>query len=941
MAPVMRVGDDSRCLLHRCFEEQARRTPDSVALWCNDQPVRFAELDAASGRVARALSARGLGEGSHIGLHMERSADYYAAMLGILKVGGAVVPLPPSYPAGRLGDILAYSRLDVVIDADGTRLPSTERDRVVGFAELQAEAGSSFESVAVRPDRAAFVLCSSGSTGKPKMIVRSHQSFFHRLNWTWANWPYREGEVCCQKSHMTTTHAIYELFEPLLRGVPVHVIPDDVVRHVERFWDTIRSKRISRLLIVPSLLQVSLDMPGFAAPPIRVLVLMGEYVHPQLARRVIESFPPETKIFSIYGSTEASSTLVCDLRESWRPGEELPLGKPISPEIRAVVIGPGGAPVAAGESGLLHIAGPALFAGYFRDPELTDSVLIRSGSDGADLFNSNDQVRLLPDRNLQYVGRVDHTVKVRGYRVDLGEVERAILAQPEIRQAVVILGEAGDNPPLVAFYTPGTVDHAALLGALRHRLPAYMLPSILVGLESFPLTSSGKVDRRKLLEDFARRATATVSDESLSNTEARVVEAWRHVLGHGEIRRDSNFFEVGGTSLSVFAAVQRLRDAFGLDRRQLSDHSFYQFPTPLELAGYIDGLKAGIAPAAAAKPAVAVTLRRGEPARPPLFVIASSGGTLGAYDRLSKVLKTSREIVGIRDPFVWGGREPTIGFQDWISIYVGAIRERQPQGPYTVCAFSSAGAFGYEVAQRLRQEGQEVAQLILIDPIGIAGEAEEDFGYRVFRALFGSRRSKLLVRLAGWWRLLSGVGPRASVAAGANDFAMTRAEYEQRAAAVRRDMKVMKDLSSLFELNTGLPYTMTDADFAGMAPEQYLAAFLARVKAVTPDVDPETVERILIQYYCLQLSATHFYRLKCYEGQVEILEPEGPQVGLLGAYFRPYVRNLRMRVLPIGAPSERTRFVCENLSRSLRTHYRSMRDDTFVAHLAAALEPLL
>jgi hypothetical protein len=154
-------------------------------------------------------------------------------------------------------------------------------------------------------------------------------------------------------------------------------------------------------------------------------------------------------------------------------------------------------------------------------------------------------------------------------------------------------------------------------------------------------------------------------------------------------------------------------------------------------------------------------------------------------------------------------------------------------------------------------------------------------------------------------------------------------------------MKVMKDLSSLFELNTGLPYTMTDADFAGLAPEQCLAAFLARVKAVTPDVDTETVERILIQYYCLQLPATHFYRLKSYEGQVELLEPKSPQVGLLPAYFRLYVRNLRMRILPIGKPSERTQFVCQNLGRSLRTHYRSMRDDVFVAHLAAALEPLL
>jgi non-ribosomal peptide synthetase component F len=239
---------DSRFLLHRQFEDQARRTPRATALIWHECPVRFAELDEASNRVGSALAVRGIREGAYVGLHMERSSDYYAAALGILKAGSAVVPLPPSYPAGRIEDIVAFARLDAVIDEDA-------------FVRMMGEGNDHFESVAPDPDRAAFVLCSSGSTGKPKMIVRSHRSFFHRLNWTWDHWPYAPGEVCCQKSHMTTTHSLYELFEPLLRGVPVHVLPDDDVRDVEQFWEMIREQRISRLLIVPSLLQVSLDMP--------------------------------------------------------------------------------------------------------------------------------------------------------------------------------------------------------------------------------------------------------------------------------------------------------------------------------------------------------------------------------------------------------------------------------------------------------------------------------------------------------------------------------------------------------------------------------------------------------------------------------------------------------------------------------------------------------
>ena len=349
----------------------------------------------------------------------------------------------------------------------------------------------------------------------------------------------------------------------------------------------------------------------------------------------------------------------------------------------------------------------------------------------------------------------------------------------------------------------------------------------------------------------------------------------------------------------------------------------------------------GRAPSAPVRNAVAVTLKPGNTALPPLFVIASSGGTLGAYDRLSKALRTDREVVGIRDPFIWGERDPTGGFQDWISIYLAAMRQRQPQGPYFICAFSSAGAFAYELARRLRREGEAVARLILVDPIGIAGEAQADFGYRAFAAMFRGRRSKWLVRMAGWWRYLSGCGPRESARAGDNDFRMDAAEFGRRAAAVRQDRKIMKDLSSLFELNTGLPFTMTDSDFAGRHPGEYLETFLARVRSVTPEVDPATVERILVQYYCLQLPATHFYRLTSYDGRVDLFEPRSEQVGLLAAYFRPYVRDLGLRVLEIAPPSPRTEFVCANLGRSLRTHYRSMRDEAFVANLAAAMDRML
>ncbi len=629
------------------------------------------------------------------------------------------------------------------------------------------------------------------------------------------------------------------------------------------------------------------------------------------------------------------------MRASLRGDEELPLGKPISADVLPQVLDAALRPVAAGESGLLYMAGPALFTEYFRSPALTASAFVRSPADGTRLFNTSDQVRMRGDGSLQFVGRVDHTVKVRGFRVDLGDVERVLLRQAGVQHAAAMLaGPASENPPLIAFFAPASAGRGAVMAGARESLPAHMVPSVLAGLDAFPLTASGKVDRRRLLEDYARRATTAPAAEGLTGTAARVAAVWRDVLRQGAIKGDSHFFEIGGTSLNVFTVVHRLRDALGLDRGQLTERTLYEFPTVRGLAEEIERLASGAAPAPAKIP-IAVTLKMGPAELPPLFVIASSGGTLGAYDKLAKTLRTGREIVGIRDPYVFGARDPTLGFQHWIGLYVAAIRERQPQGPYYVCAYSSAGAFGYEIAQQLRGGGEEVAQLILIDPIGIAGEAAGDFGERAFRAYFGARRSRWLVRLAGWWRLVTGSGRRDSARAGDNDFRMSAEEVDRRIAAARQDRKVIKDLSSLFELNTGLPFALADADFAGREPAQFVAVLLERVKAVTPDVDPATIERILAQYYCLQLPATHFYRLKCYDGRTEIFEPDGRHDGLLAAYFRPYLKDYRIRTVKIGKQSPEVQKACENLGQSVRAHYLCMRDERFVSGLAAALEPLL
>lgn len=952
-------------LLHGEFRRQALRTPGAVALREGDRTITYARLQEDAARITELLHARGIGVGAAVGLHMERSIVWVAAVLGILESGAAVVPLPPTFPPGRLREILEFARLDAVIDDAATPLPDPRGTPVVRPDKGAGEEGSrekgnrdgdgdegrrggvtspGSEPVQGAPDRPAFVLCSSGSTGHPKMIVRSHRSFFHRLEWTWGRHPFQPGEVGCQKAHMTTTHSIYELFEPLLRGTEVVIVPDAEVRDLERFWQVVRERSVSRLLIVPSALRASLEIPGFHPPALKVMVLMGEYVDPDLARRAVRAFPPATRIYSIYGSTEASSTLVCDLHEALRSGGELSLGRPISPDVRPLVLGDDMEPVPPDAAGRLHMAGPALFTGYFRSPEETAATFVRVPGEDQPVFDTRDRVRVTPEGALEYLGRVDHTVKVRGYRVGLEEVEGALRTHPGVTGAAVVLkGDGAGAGVLVAFVTPAAVDQESVYRTLRDRLPHYMVPSVLVPLESFPLTPSAKIDRIGLLEEYAHRA-APSSSPPRTTTERRVREVWEAVLGLGTFPLDASFFEVGGTSLTALTLVHRLREAFGADPSALPQQAVYRFPTVEEQAAFLDGDLALDTEGEDGGTPLLVRLRTGTPDQPPLFVISSAGGTLGAYEKLAAALDTSREVLGVRDPLVWGERDPTEGFQRWVGRYLDAILQRQPAGPYHICAYSSAGVFGYEIARRLRQDGHEVRLLALIDPLSMDRSSRWRYGYWALWATWARPPLRGLVRLWGWlrWpfvRLARWVGDRAPESRRAlaeEDVQRLGEEDVQRLRdEAVKDLGHLVTFSALLELNTALPFALTRQDFSGRAPHEYLGVLQARVAELMPEVDPGTLEAILVQYP-LQVRAQHAYRMAPYDGEVVLLEPATRYAGLIASLVRPHVGRLRAGTVPLGPATGRTKAIADGFG-ALEAHYRSMRDDDFVRGVAEVL----
>jgi enterobactin synthetase component F len=935
-----------RFSLDRQFIEQSERTPDRVALICDGRTMRYGELADRSARIAAALRARGIGRGAVVGLHLERSIEWVAATIGILRSGAAVMPLPPSYPVARLRDIIEQAGLRAVIESKATPIDKALEQDSLDFDALCADVDAAVP-LARSPadedgDRPAFVLCSSGSTGVPKMIVRSHRSFQHRLAWTWAQHPFVADDVGCHKAHTTTTHGVYELFEPLLRGSPTVIATNAQVRDLEQFWALLRTHAVTRLLIVPSAMQASLGLPGFEPPPFKVVVLMGEPLAARLARRIVDAFPQSTQLYSIYGSTEASSTIVCNLREATESGDDLPLGRPIAADIGVHVLDSALEPVVPGQVGRLYISGPALFDHYLGQAELTTQVVIRHPRSGELLYDTRDDVRCRPDGNIVFVGRADDTVKIRGFRVELAEVERAINACPGVTQgAAVVVGEDLGDAALVGFFTPRSVPVHEVFNSLRNRLPPYMVPARLIALDALPLTERSKLDRRRLVTECLTGQQDSPPDSTLSPLEQRVAAVWERVLGHRRFSRDSSFFEVGGTSLTAAVLMHQLRTEFGVARDKLPEQFAYRFSTIAAMAARLARpLDTAVDDTDRTAPYL-VTLRRATAAaKPPLFCIASAGGTLGAYRKVVAALRYEGEIVGVRDPYVTGDRDPTESFDRWVEHYLDAIRSRHPSGPYCIAAYSSAGAFGVELARRLTLSGAVVRALVLIDPLAIERGSWRRYGWWVMLSTHARPWLRTLTRLVGALRRPTGYLLRMlRKSRGKQGFALSSQEFDRLSREMVASRGHLLMLAALMELNTGLPLDLSDVDIPPEPPTSTLHALQARLSEVMPELDGATIERIAIQY-ALQVLAQRAYVAAPYDGPTLLVEPASPYAGLLAAQLRPIFSRLRVARFPLGPADPRISAISRRFGPWV-AHYRSMRDDRFAESLARELDKVL
>ncbi|MET8170411.1 amino acid adenylation domain-containing protein [Streptomyces sp. NPDC005329] len=574
----------------RLYTEQTARTPDAVALVCGDERVTYAELDRRANRFAHVLLAHGVGPDEPVGVATGRTVDMVAAVLGVLKAGGAYVPLDPRNPAGRTERIVATSGLRVVI-ADRP-VPGTAGVTVLDAADPGEAPGT---DPGIDPDRdaTAYVIYTSGSSGEPKGVAVTHGNIVVLA----ADRRWRNGnhERVLLHYPLATDISTYELWPFLLAGKQIVIAADE---HVEpqTFDRLIREHGVTAMCLPAPLFSLLVEecLPCFA--PLREVLTGGEAVSGETVARVMAAHP-ELTVVDAYGPTEATAFATLFPMEPGFTlvGSRVPIGAPID-NTRVYVVDGDLSPVPLGVSGELVIAGPRVARGYVGMPELTAEKFVPDpwGPPGARMYRTGDVVRWLPGGALEFLGRGDAQVKIRGFRVELGEIEAVLLRHPAVSQVTVAVREdvPGDKR-LVAYAVLEPGHDERVLPELRAHtvggVPDYMVPSAFVALDAFPLSTTGKIDRRALPAPDARSVAEAAYTPPTTEPEKALCEIFAEVLEVQPIGADDDFFALGGHSLLATRAIAKIRARFGADTAL---KSLFELRTPRRLAAAVGALAA-------------------------------------------------------------------------------------------------------------------------------------------------------------------------------------------------------------------------------------------------------------------------------------------------------------------------------------------------------------
>jgi len=609
------VAYPQETLLHELFEEQVTRTPDALAVVSDEACLSYTELNQRANRVAHYLQNLGLPPEFRAGVLFERSADLVVALLGVLKAGGACVPLDPAYPPDRLRLMLEDSHASVVLTHE--KLAHVVLDEGKFFSRRDAKAQSAAASIngflcalaplrekssrkkatkkdLVRTDPAnvAYVIYTSGSSGRPKGVMVTHAALCNHMRWMRDAFAYNDADVFLQKTPFGFDASVWEFYMPLVVGAKLVMARPGGHQDSSYLVRTIAEHRVSVVQLVPTLLRMLVNDRGFSScTNLRLVFCGGEALPKELAAKCLEQLPA-AKLFNLYGPAETTIDATYWEAERWTNTATIPIGKPVA-NVGAYVLDQWLNPVPVGVVGELYLDGAGLARGYEGRADLTAERFVPNpfrNASGTRMYRTGDLVRRLPGGEIEFLGRFDGQLKVLGSRVELGEVEAVLCAHADVSAAAVAAREDPSGERRLVAYVVIASERENLARELRsylkERLPGHMVPSVFVRMEQLPLLPSGKVDRRALPapDNFERiqqaeyRPPRTLVEETLCGI-------WEEVLGRDPIGADDHFFELGGHSLLATQVVSRVKEAFAVE---LPLTRLFQTPVLSELAEFIE-----------------------------------------------------------------------------------------------------------------------------------------------------------------------------------------------------------------------------------------------------------------------------------------------------------------------------------------------------------------
>jgi amino acid adenylation domain-containing protein len=707
--------------VHELVEAQAQLTPEAVAVMCGPEVVTYRELDRRANQIAHFLRSLGVGPESFVAILLERSPAMLVGLLGILKSGGAYLPLDPALPAERIVDMLMDSDAPVLLTERSLADRASSYSGIVACvdaerAAIAAQPTTSPPAVA-SPNGLAYVIYTSGSTGRPKGVQITHRNLVNLLIDMRGRVEMTSADVLVAVTTLSFDIAGLELWLPLIAGARVAIASRTYPTDAVRLGHELQRVRATVMQATPVTWQMLLES-GWRGSDRLTAICGGEAMSCELANRLL---PKVRRLWNVYGPTEttiwSTAFLVTSANDDHDSGI-VPIGLPIA-NTSVYILDARRQLVPLGTPGELYIGGAGVGRGYLNRPELTAERFIANpfgaGSEER-LYQTGDRVRLRAREGaVEFLGRLDDQVKLRGFRIELGEIEAAIAGHPAVQEAAAAIHEVGrGDRRLIAYVVPRPTAEMPAPDSLRtmlgKRLPAYMLPSAVVELEALPRTANGKVDRRRLPMPTVVPVCGEcggIAEMPRNDVERTLQAIWEKVLDVSPIGIGDNFFDLGGHSLLAVRIFSEIRARLG---RSLPLVTLFRAPTIERLAEAI----ARSEPPLPWSPLVPIGQSTGA-GEPPLFIIHGLTGEIMNLHALALRLAANRPVYAVRARGLDGGPSPLDRIEDMADYYLDHLRRVQPHGPYQLLGFCFGGLVAFEMARRLSAAGETVAFLGLLD----------------------------------------------------------------------------------------------------------------------------------------------------------------------------------------------------------------------------------